>query len=149
MKTMSTQEITITNACTATAIGEKRRRTNAKPVLCITTGEVFASITDTAKYYNIHAGNLGAHLHGKGWSHVGGLKFCFVSKTQEHYDEITQQMRDKTTVIMPKQVVKVPVPTPAAEEKETVAVIGTPKKYGWIRTYFINLFKKCVNALEA
>lgn len=143
--TSNTQEIIITNACTATAIGERRCK-NAKPVLCLTTGEVFTSQTDAAQYYNIQRTNLSKHLNGVGAHHtVGGMKFCFVSKTHEHYDEITQQMRDKTTVIMPKQVVKIPAPVPV---KETVTIVGTPKKYGWLRTYFINLFKKCVNALE-
>ena len=150
--TVNTQEITITNACTATAIGEKRR-SNAKPVLCITTGEVFASQVDVCKKYNIQSSDISRHLNGKP-HHLSckGLKFCFVSKTHEHYDEVTQQMRDKTTVIMPKQVVKVPVPvpTPVTEEKETVTIAHTTtKKHSWLRTYFINLFKKFATALEA
>lgn len=143
--TSNTQEIIITNACTATAIGERRCK-NAKPVLCLTTGEVFASQTDACNKYSIQASSLSRHLNGQShYLSCKGLKFCFVSKTHEHYNEITQQMRDKTTVIMPKQVVKIPAPVPV---KETVTIVGTPKKYGWLRTYFINLFKKCVNALE-
>jgi hypothetical protein len=140
------QEIIITNACTTTAIGEKRRK-NAKPVLCITTGEVFASQKDAVEQYNITQSNLSKHLlYPEKLKSCKGLKFCFVSKTQEHYDEITQQMRDTTTVIMPKQVVKVPVPT---KEKDVITIAQPVKQYGWLRTYFINLFKKFVSALEA
>ena len=147
--TVNTQEITITNACTATAIGNVTHG-NRKPVLCITTGETFASVTDAAKHYNIIATNISAQIRGVAHRKtVGGLKFCFVSKTQEHYDEITQQMRDTTTVIMPKQVVKVPVPAPVKEEKETFTVAKPIKQYGWFRTYLINIFKKFVVALEA
>jgi hypothetical protein len=145
--TANTQEITITNACTTTAIGNKRR-SNAKPVLCITTGEVFASLKDTEEYYGLTPGNLTRVLHGKGKT-LRGLRFCFLSRAQEYYDEITQQMRNKTTVIMPKQVMKVPVLAPVETEKETVTVVGTPKKHGWLRTSLISLFKKFTTALEA
>lgn len=142
--TNNTQEITITNACTATAIGEKRR-SNAKPVLCITTGEVFASITDVCAKYHTSYSNLHHHLNSyRGQKTCKGLKFCFVSKTHEHYDEITQQMRDKTTVIMPKQVVKVPVPA-----KDIVTVAAPIKKRSWLRTYLLKFFKKVTTVLEA
>lgn len=140
----NTQEIIITNACTTTAIGKKRTK-NAKPVLCITTGEVFASLLDACDKYDIQQPNLSRHLMRQtGYKTCKGLKFCYISKTHEHYDEITQQMRDKTTVIMPKQVVKVPVPV-----KDIVTVATPIKKHSWLRTYLLKFFKKVATALEA
>lgn len=141
--TVNTQEIVITNACTATAIGTSTHG-NRKPVLCISTGEVYASLHEAAEHYGMAQSALSYAL-----SHTGvskGLKFCFVEKTTEHYDELTQKMRDKTTVIMPKQVIKVPVPV--TKTTETVA-LTSQKKYGWFRTYLINMFKKFATALEA
>lgn len=146
----NTQEIVITNACTATAIGEKRR-SNAKPVLCITTGEVFASQKDACQKYNIATGQMAQHVNGNPrYSICKGLKFCFVSKTHEHYDEITQQMRDKTTIIMPKQVVKVSVPEIESTPETDIVTIAAPiKKHSWLRTYLLKFFNKIITALEA
>ena len=65
---------------------------NAKPVFCITTGEVFASVTDAAKAVGSSQNNLSAHLAGI-TSHCKGKRFCFISKVTEHLDEIASEFR--------------------------------------------------------
>lgn len=65
---------------------------NAKPVFCITTGEVFASVTDAAKAVGSSQNNLSAHLAGI-TSHCKGKHFCFISKVTEHLDEIASEFR--------------------------------------------------------
>ena len=65
---------------------------NTKPVFCITTGEVFASVTDAAKAVGSSQNNLSAHLAGI-TSHCKGKHFCFISKVTEHLDEIASEFR--------------------------------------------------------
>lgn len=139
----NTTTIIVSKEATATAIGENRRR-NAKPVLCITTGEVFTSVKDAGEYYGIRPNHLSAHLNNHKYCvRCKGMKFCFVSETNTHYDEITSAMRNP----MP---VKVPVASTAKEASVLVAsTVEHKKQHGWLRTYFINLFKKFYLALEA
>jgi hypothetical protein len=141
--TANTRNITITNACTATATGT-RTHGNCKPILCITTGEIFASLQDACEKYTITPSNLSHHLASQSKHSVcKGLQFCFVSKVQEHYDEITQQMREKTTVIMPK---KVYVP----QTKTATVVLTNPNpEQSRFRSGIIKMFKKFIVALEA
>ena len=68
---------------------------NAKPVFCITTGEVFASVTDAAKAVGSSQNNLSAHLAGI-TSHCKGKRFCFISKVTEHLDEIAIEFRTRS-----------------------------------------------------
>ena len=139
----NTQNITITNACTATVAGI-RTHGNCKPIFCLTTGEFFASLLDACDKYNITQSNLSYHLMGHSKHQTcKGLKFCYASKVQEHYDEITQQMREKTTVIMPKKVY-VPQKKPS-----TVIIAKTSPEQGYIRSGLIKMFKRFLVKLEA
>ena len=84
---------------TITVQGESKVKTtgehfngNAKPVFCITTGEVFASVVDAAKAIGSSQNNLSAHLNGI-TSHCKGKRLCFISKVTEHLDEIATEFR--------------------------------------------------------
>lgn len=83
--------ITVQNTSSVKATGEHFNG-NAKPVFCITTGEVFASVTDAAKAVGSSQNNLSAHLAGI-TSHCKGKRFCFISKVTEHLDEIAIEFR--------------------------------------------------------
>ena len=65
---------------------------NAKPVYCISTGEIFASVTDAAKAIGSSTNNLSAHLTGV-TSHCKGKRLCYLSKVTEHLTEIASEFR--------------------------------------------------------
>ena len=83
--------ITVQNTSSVKATGEHFNG-NAKHVFCITTGEVFASVTDAAKAVGSSQNNLSAHLAGI-TNHCKGKRFCFISKVTEHLDEIASEFR--------------------------------------------------------
>lgn len=65
---------------------------NAKPVFCIDTGEVFASVTDAAE-------SAGAKPTTMTWCCTGrqqtckGKRYCFVSEVSEHISEMAELIR--------------------------------------------------------
>ena len=68
------------------------RNKNAKPVICLDTGEVFTSATDAAEA-------AGAHLSTMVWNLTErqkackGKRYCYLSKLTEHLDEFTNNMQ--------------------------------------------------------
>ncbi len=65
---------------------------NRKYVFCITTGEIFTSVKDTAKAIKSSQSNLSAHLAGL-TAHCKGMRLCFLSDVTEHLDEIASEFR--------------------------------------------------------
>jgi len=61
-------------------IGEARiKYPNRKPVICLTTGDVFEGINLAEAHFGIARGNLGKHLKGDDqYRHVKGLRFKFI-----------------------------------------------------------------------
>lgn len=88
--------ITIHEKATATAQGNKKNG-NCKPVLCIDTGEIFASVYDAADKLNVTASSMSCAITGKTKT-CKGKHFCFVSKVSEHMDEITKRIRDNADI---------------------------------------------------
>ena len=62
---------------------------NCKPVYCITTGMVYASVADAAKDFGVHQSTISWVVTGKQKT-CKGHKFCLLSKVTEHFDEITK-----------------------------------------------------------
>ena len=87
----TTTTITVQGESTIKATGEHFNG-NSKPVFCITTGEVFASVTDAAKTIGSSLSNLSAHLTGI-TTHCKGKRLCFLSEVTEHLDEIASEFR--------------------------------------------------------
>ena len=88
--------ITVQNSSEIKAQGLPRNK-NAKPVVCLDTGEVFTSVTDAAK-------SAGAHQSTMVWclterqKTCKGKRYCYLSKINEHLDEFmdnVQTMYDK------------------------------------------------------
>ncbi len=73
------------------AIGECTSKLR-KPVICIETGEVFASCKDAAQTMEVHWTHMSACCLGKVRS-VKGKHFCYVSKTSENLDVLTTFIR--------------------------------------------------------
>lgn len=63
-----------------------------KVVLCIDTGEVFASVTDAAKHAETYATEMSKHLHGK-YKTIKGKRYVFLSKMSENLENIFANMR--------------------------------------------------------
>lgn len=69
-----------------------RTNGNCKPVYCINTGEVFASVTDAAEKHSVAIGNLSAALTGKSKT-CHGKRYCFIVDVTHHLDEIAEHTR--------------------------------------------------------
>lgn len=76
------------NQTQITANGSKNNG-NCKPVYCITTGMVYASVADAAKDFGVHQSTISWVITGKQKT-CKGHKFCLLSKVTEHFDEITK-----------------------------------------------------------
>ena len=83
--------ITITHEATASAQG-KLSGARCKPVLCIDTGEIFSSVFDAAEHYGLTPSSLSMACNGK-LKTSGGKRFCFISRTHEHIDDIVERIK--------------------------------------------------------
>ena len=90
-------EITIQKESKAIAEGMPRN-SNAKPVFCIDTGEVYSSATDAAKAIGVHKSTLVWALTGR-QQKCKGKRYCYVANITEHLDEIANKMRERETKV--------------------------------------------------
>jgi hypothetical protein len=85
--------MTITIQKTSTVKTEGTRiNGNCKPVLCITTGEIFSSASDAAEAMGVCASAMSWILTGRAKT-CKGKRFCYVANVTEHLDEIAECMR--------------------------------------------------------
>ena len=82
--------LNIHNAVTIEAKGT-HTNTNAKPVICIDTGEVFASVTDAAEHLGAHWTTVSANVRGRAKT-CKGKRFCYLSKATENLEALTAQI---------------------------------------------------------
>lgn len=87
--------ITTKKTTTITVVGTHTNK-NCKPVFCITTGEIYASVYDAAAFNGATNGNMSAHLCGRSNS-CKGKKFCLVANMTDHAEEIAESMSVKHT----------------------------------------------------
>lgn len=66
---------------------------NCKPILCISTGEVYTSLTDAANMNHVGIGTL-SHAISKGKT-CRGKKYCMVADITKHFDEVAEAIRTK------------------------------------------------------
>jgi biopolymer transport protein ExbB/TolQ len=69
-----------------------RTRKNCKAVFCITTGEIYASVTDAAEQLGVTPGNISLAATRRVKT-CKGRQLCFVSDVSEHLDEIAGTLR--------------------------------------------------------
>lgn len=90
MKNFNNITLQVSKDAKAVAIGEDRK--NAKPVLCIDTGLIYASLTDAAEDVGVTVTALGSCLRGKTNS-CKGMSWCFVKESANHIEDITGRIR--------------------------------------------------------
>lgn len=90
MKIMKNTTLQVSKDAKAIAIGEDRK--NAKPVLCIDTGLIYASLTDAAEDIGVTVTALSSCLRGKTNS-CKGMSWCFVKESANHIEDITGRIR--------------------------------------------------------
>lgn len=85
------KNITITKQANAQAIGH-RSNGNCKPVICITTGAIYASATDAAEKLGVSQSVLSLAASGK-LRTCKGKRYCYVSQVMQYLDEICENTR--------------------------------------------------------
>lgn len=90
MTNMNNITLQVSKDAKAIAIGEDRK--NAKPVLCIDTGLIYASLTDAAEDVGVTVTALSSCLRGKTNS-CKGMSWCFVKESANHIEDITGRIR--------------------------------------------------------
>lgn len=73
------------------ALGNRTHH-SCKPVICIETGEVFASATDAAEAIGVTSWAMSSCCTGRVRT-CKGKHYCYVSKTSENLDVLTQFIR--------------------------------------------------------
>ena len=76
----------------------KQRNANAKPVFCIDTGEVYASMLDAAEAVGVNPTAISWVITGKSKT-CKGKRYCLISKIAEHIDEIAECVRIRETKV--------------------------------------------------
>lgn len=78
----------------ANILSEGKKRTgNAKPVICIETGEVYNSVTDAAEKNGTRVDYMSSHLRGKTKT-LHKKHFIYMSKATENLDTLTTHIRE-------------------------------------------------------
>jgi hypothetical protein len=123
--------VKIQNASEITNAQGMPRNRNAKPVICLDTGEVFASARDAAE-------SAGAHPSTMSWALTErqntckGKRYCYLSKVTEHLDELTtniQAMSEKAKKYDELVARKDEMPKPEPTQTYTKANVK-PRSFG-------------------
>ena len=124
--------ITVQNASEIKNAQGLSRNKNAKPVICLDTGEVFASATDAAEANGVTIYAISTNCLGK-TMHSNGKRFCYIKDVNEHLDELTTVLQNlsakanKYDALMEKETEPVKanaIPTPTT----TVTTYTVPKR---------------------
>jgi hypothetical protein len=90
------KKINIQNEANIKAKGEHTQK-SAKPVICIDTGEVFASTTDAAESAGVHITTMSSVCLGKIRT-ANGKRYCYLSRVTESLDSIVTRLRETAAV---------------------------------------------------
>lgn len=90
------KKINIQNEANINAKGEHSQKA-AKPVICIDTGEVFASTTDAAEAAGVHITTMSSACLGKIRT-ANGKRYCYLSRVTESLDSIVTRLRETAAV---------------------------------------------------
>lgn len=90
------KKITIHNEATIKVEG-KRESKLCKPVICIETGEVFASATDAAEYIGVHYTMMSSACIGKVKT-CKGKHYCYLNSALENLDAVMARLREAASM---------------------------------------------------
>jgi hypothetical protein len=90
-KSTMKQTITLQQTSEMTAVGNCTNG-NRKPVFCLTTGEVYASVRDAAKIIGSAQSCMSRACSDSSYT-CKGKRFCFVSDIVQHLDEMAENIR--------------------------------------------------------
>lgn len=76
-----------------------RTRGNAKPVFCITTGEIYTSAADAAEIIGCSQGNVSWAATGR-MKTCKGLRLCYIADIVEHLEEIASIARERNVKVV-------------------------------------------------
>ena len=93
---MEMTKINIQNEANVNAVGTHVHH-SSKPVICIETGEVFASLTDAAEAVGTSLSNMSSCLTGKS-RRVKGKHYCYLSRATESLDAIVARLRETSAL---------------------------------------------------
>lgn len=93
---MKKTTINIQHEANITAKGTHTQKNN-KSVICLETGEVWASVLDTADGIGCSPSNLINHLQGKQRS-CKGKHYCYLSRVNESLDAIVTRLRETSAI---------------------------------------------------
>lgn len=78
----------------------KRTRGNCKPVFCIDTGKVYASVSDAAEDANVTNGTMSrAITKNRGNITCKGKRYCFISEVVNYLDEISKSINERESKV--------------------------------------------------
>ena len=86
-------KITLTSETTIDANGMQRTK-NAKPVFCISTGEVYASATDAAEANGVSVYAISVCCLGKVRTSCG-KRWCYIKDIEKHLEEISINTQER------------------------------------------------------
>ena len=75
---------------------------NAKPVFCMNTGIIYASVIDAAECTSSDAGDISRCCNGK-VRHVKGSKYIFVKDIPSHLDELSNTIAKCNNIIAERE----------------------------------------------
>ena len=92
-------EMTLQKEVVMEVIGKKRIK-SVKPVMCVTEGKTFSSVSDAAEYYGVHVSSISRaccleHRTCK------GMKFCYVDNVKENLHTIAEEINTKRNEMDP------------------------------------------------
>ena len=90
------KKINIQNEANINVKGEHTSK-NAKPVICVDNGMVFASMLDAAEYAGVTNPTMVMHLQGKTRT-CSGKHFCYLSRVNESLDAIVTRLRETSAI---------------------------------------------------
>jgi hypothetical protein len=104
--TVNTVPVTLQPEVTVQMIG-RRTRSHCKPVMCITTGQLFASCSDAAEYFGVIPSTISDLCHGRLKS-LKGMEFMYIPNSADK-------------IVAAANAISSTVPAPVFEEKKVPA----------------------------
>ena len=134
-------EITITKKATARTNEESiKRRANAKPVYCLETQEIYASVTDAAYAFGVNKSWISTVCLGKRKS-MSGFHLCFVADIPRNLNLINGYGRDNMCKANLFEAIEKEINT-----METMTTNIVPNEENIQKT--VELFKRIMNMMS-